>query len=192
MLLGPFSNGEALRDAALYHADMPANESHTFRRFNVFDVARCALCAQVIYEDIMRWLYSLHLRAPGATVLLVANQCDGSLEPGVAGSATSVEELVTTATLVEKRTRKWLKQWQDRRGILGNGQPMRCRPVAADVTVLPQVRVVEGDVRELKICCEIVHGSRKPRSCSLEHCHRDEMGCPGCYFFSALRLSLHG
>lgn len=88
----------------------------------------------------MRWLYALHLRAPGSTVLLVANQCDGALDAEVAGSATGGERLVATATLVEKRVRELLKEWQGRRGVLGNGQPMRCRKMAAGVTVLPQVR----------------------------------------------------
>lgn len=88
----------------------------------------------------MRWLYSLHLRVPGSTVLLVANQCDGALDSKVAGSASSGQHFVETAIFVEKRARELLKEWQGRRGTLGNGQPMRCRQVAAGVTVLPQVR----------------------------------------------------
>lgn len=92
----------------------------------------------------MRWLYALHLRAPGSTVLLVANQCDnqcdGGLDSKVARCATGGERFVAVATLVEERVRELLRNWQDRRGVPGNGQPMRRRKMAAGVTVLPQVR----------------------------------------------------
>eukprot|EP00752_Nemacystus_decipiens_P009015 g8047.t2 len=102
---------------------------------------------EVIFDNIMRWLYALHLRAPGSTVLLVANHCDsdqydGWLDSAVATCATGGERFVRTATLVEKRVRELLKEWQGRRGVLGNGQPMRCRKMAAGVTVLPQASTV--------------------------------------------------
>ena len=52
----------------------------------------------------MRWLYTLHLRAPGATMILVANKCDGSL----ADFAESTERV---KILVDRL----LKEWQSRR-----------------------------------------------------------------------------
>ena len=52
----------------------------------------------------MRWLYTVHLRAPGATVILVANKCDASLT-GFAETTERVEILV----------KRELKNWQSRR-----------------------------------------------------------------------------
>lgn len=99
--------------------------------------------AQVIFDDIMRWLYSLHLRAPESNVMLVANQCDGTgvgnLESTVVGSTPDGDDFARTAGLVEGRVQELLKEWHDRRGILGNGQATGCRRGAAGVTLLPQV-----------------------------------------------------
>lgn len=58
----------------------------------------------------MRWLYTLHLRAPRATVMLVANKCDGP-----------TEDFVETARRVEERATAMLQKWQDRRGWGGVG-----------------------------------------------------------------------
>lgn len=105
----------------------------------------------------MRWLYSLNLRAPGSTVLLVANQCDRKEADGVEGppieeSTADRESFVSTANLVEERVRQkltdWhrqrvrelLSRWQHRRGISGNNQAASVRRVAAGVALLPQVR----------------------------------------------------
>ena len=52
----------------------------------------------------MRWLYTLHLRAPGATVILVANKCDGSL--------VAFEE---TTESVKRLVSRLLNEWQSRR-----------------------------------------------------------------------------
>ena len=52
----------------------------------------------------MGWLYTLHLRAPGATVILVANKCDGPLD-AFAGTTGRVEGLV----------KRLLNKWQSRR-----------------------------------------------------------------------------
>ena len=52
----------------------------------------------------MRWLYTLHLRAPGATVILVANKCDGCLD-----------EFAQTTERVERLVNRLLKEWQSRR-----------------------------------------------------------------------------
>jgi len=104
----------------------------------------------------MRWLYSLNLRAPGSTVLLVANQCDRKEANGVEGPAIEAstadrEGFVATANLVEERVREMLTDWhhervkellkdlQNQRGILGNSQAARARRVAAGVILLPQV-----------------------------------------------------
>ncbi len=111
---------------------------------------------QVIFENIMRWLYSLNLRAPGSTVLLVANQCDrketnGMEGPAIEASEADREGLVATANLVGERVRTKLADWhrqrasellsgrQHRRGILGNSQAASVRRVAAGVSLLPQV-----------------------------------------------------
>ena len=54
----------------------------------------------------MRWLYTLHLRASGATVILVANKCDASLA-----------DFETTTDSVEKLVKHLLKEWQSRRRL---------------------------------------------------------------------------
>lgn len=67
----------------------------------------CRFCHdQVIHDIIMRWLYTLHLRAPGATVLLVANKCDRV-----------VKNAAEIARMVEKRVRTMLQDWKARRGL---------------------------------------------------------------------------
>ena len=65
----------------------------------------------------MRWLYILHLRAPGATVILVANKCD-----------TSLSDFAETTKKIEKLVKHLLKELQNRRK-------------AGDVTV---VRLLDG------------------------------------------------
>ena len=52
----------------------------------------------------MRWLYTLHLRSPGATVILVANKCDSSLA--------EFEEITKR---VEQLVKCELDEWQERR-----------------------------------------------------------------------------
>ena len=52
----------------------------------------------------MRWLYTLHLRAPGATVILVANKCDSSLA-----------DFEETTGRVGKHVKHELDEWQKRR-----------------------------------------------------------------------------
>ncbi|CAN0225822.1 unnamed protein product, partial [Ascophyllum nodosum] len=39
----------------------------------LFDGLDVRILQEAVYRSIMRWLYTLHLRAPGATVILVAN-----------------------------------------------------------------------------------------------------------------------
>lgn len=70
--------------------------------------AREHVHAQVVSEDVMKWLYVLHLRAPGSTVLLVGNKCDGS-----------IQEFVRTAGAVESSARRQLQEWQGNRKIPG-------------------------------------------------------------------------
>lgn len=53
----------------------------------------------------MRWLYTLHLRAPGGTVILVANKCDMAINNAV--------ELSQNVS----RIRILLQNWKDRRGF---------------------------------------------------------------------------
>ncbi|CAN0406890.1 unnamed protein product, partial [Ascophyllum nodosum] len=60
--------------------------------------------AKVTHENIMRWLYTLHLRSPGATVILVANKCDSSLA--------EFEEITKR---VEQLVKCELDEWQERR-----------------------------------------------------------------------------
>ena len=60
---------------------------------------------QVVHENIMRWLYTLHLRAPGATVILVANKCDSS----------SLGDFKETTGRVEIHVKQELDGWQERR-----------------------------------------------------------------------------
>lgn len=54
----------------------------------------------------MRWLYAVHLRAPGTTVILVANKCDTIPSSDVEG----------TVQRVEKRVKEDLKAWKNERG----------------------------------------------------------------------------
>lgn len=65
---------------------------------------------QVIHDIIMRWLYTLHLRAPGATVLLVANKCE------IVNNAAEITQMV------EKHVRILLQDWKTRRGL---SQPLQ-------------------------------------------------------------------
>lgn len=64
--------------------------------------------AQEIRDMIMRWLYTIHLRAPGATVMLVANKCDEA-----------IDDIEKTTKMVEKRVSIMLQDWKDRRGNNG-------------------------------------------------------------------------
>ncbi|CAM9943033.1 unnamed protein product [Pylaiella littoralis] len=59
---------------------------------------------KVMHEGIMRWLYTLNLRAPDSTVILVANKCDGS-----------IDGFAQTAARVEAHVREVLKQWHTKR-----------------------------------------------------------------------------
>lgn len=52
----------------------------------------------------MRWLYTLNLRAPDSTVVLVANKCDGS-----------IDGFTQAAERVEARARELLEQWHTER-----------------------------------------------------------------------------
>ena len=52
----------------------------------------------------MRWLYNLNLRAPGATVILVANKCD-----------TSLGDFEETTKKIERLVKHRLEEWQKRR-----------------------------------------------------------------------------
>ena len=54
----------------------------------------------------MSWLYTLHLRAPDSTVLLVANKCDGS-----------IGNFSETVRKVRTRVTELLSQWHDSRGF---------------------------------------------------------------------------
>lgn len=74
----------------------------------------------------MRWMYTLHLRAPGCTVILVANKCDGC-----------IDHFARTAETVEARVREILREWQQRRGIGG-----RAKSHMMDVAVLPGASLV--------------------------------------------------
>lgn len=58
----------------------------------------------------MPWLTILHLRAPKATVMLVANKCDGG-----------IDDYSEIAGRVEERTGRLLKEWQDKRGLGDRG-----------------------------------------------------------------------
>lgn len=72
----------------------------------------------------MRWLYVLYLRAPGSTVILVANKCDGSIE-GFTGTAAIVEERVTVLR----------KEWLEGRGFSSTR-------MNTDITVLERPSLV--------------------------------------------------
>ena len=74
----------------------------------------------------MSWLYALHLRAPDATVVLVANKCDGP-----------TDDFSETTLRVEKRIHELLKDWQDNRGI-----PGQAVPYPATLNLLPHISQV--------------------------------------------------
>lgn len=59
----------------------------------------------MIHEDIMRWLYTLSLRAPRSAVMLVANKCDGS-----------TDKFSKTVEQVESCVERFLKDWCKARG----------------------------------------------------------------------------
>ncbi|CAN0383216.1 unnamed protein product [Ascophyllum nodosum] len=59
---------------------------------------------EFVHRNIMRWLYTLHLRAPGATVIMVANKCDRSLAA-----------FAETTGRIEKLVNRLLNEWQSRR-----------------------------------------------------------------------------
>ncbi|CAM9890847.1 unnamed protein product [Ectocarpus fasciculatus] len=95
----------------------------------VWDVSRChgkegSDLDKVVSEDIMKWLYVLHLRAPGSTVLLVANKCDGSLQ-----------DFVGTAGAVEVSARRQLQEWQVNRN----------KPGMTELSLLPRPSLVSCD-----------------------------------------------
>lgn len=52
----------------------------------------------------MRWLYTLNVRAPDSTVILVANKCDGS-----------IDDFAKAAARIEARARQLLEQWHTKR-----------------------------------------------------------------------------
>lgn len=56
----------------------------------------------------MEWLTILQLRAPNASVILVANKCDKS-----------IEEYNQLANRVEKRAQELFKEWLEKRGFGG-------------------------------------------------------------------------
>lgn len=60
----------------------------------------------------MLWLFALHLRAPGSTVILVANKCDGD----------STDEFAIVADRVTRRVTELLQEWESRRGIQSTTQ----------------------------------------------------------------------
>ncbi|CAM9979903.1 unnamed protein product [Ectocarpus sp. 12 AP-2014] len=66
---------------------------------------------QAIHDDIMRWLYYLYLRAPGSTVILVANKCDGS-----------TDDFTETARRVQQRVGELLHVWHEARGLRGRSE----------------------------------------------------------------------
>ena len=57
--------------------------------------------AQAVDQSITTWLYTLHLRASGATVMLVANKCDEELH-----------SYAETTRIVERAARKSMMDWQ--------------------------------------------------------------------------------
>jgi len=96
---------------------------------------------QVIHDIIMRWLYTLHLRAPGATVLLVANKCDRAVK----GAAETVR-------MVERRVIIMLQEWKDRRGLRQNSgmdgfddRVFRHGNTSAEVNVLEGSSIISCD-----------------------------------------------
>lgn len=74
----------------------------------------------MIHDDIMRWLYYLYLRAPGSTVILVANKCDGS-----------IDDFTETARRVQQRVGELLHVWHGARGLRG-----RSKGLVTDLTLL--------------------------------------------------------
>ncbi|CAM9502576.1 unnamed protein product [Ectocarpus fasciculatus] len=95
----------------------------------VWDVSRCHGKTdddldEVVFQDIMRWLYALHLRAPGSTVILVANKCDGS-----------IEDFTGTAAMVEERVTVLREKWLNGRGFSGTR-------INTAITVLQQPSLV--------------------------------------------------
>lgn len=74
----------------------------------------------------MPWLYTLHLRSPDSTVILVANQCDGP-----------VGDFSETVETVVMRAQELLKNWQDNRGF---PERVNCRPTA--LNLLPHANLV--------------------------------------------------
>ncbi|CAN0156577.1 unnamed protein product [Ascophyllum nodosum] len=61
---------------------------------------------KAVNKSITPWLHTLHFRAPGATVMLVANKCDKELD-----------SYVETTRIVEKAARKSMMDW--RHGVKG-------------------------------------------------------------------------
>lgn len=55
---------------------------------------------------VMRWLYTLSLKAPGATVILVANKCDKV-----------TRDIIGTTQRIENCVRSMLRDWKERRGF---------------------------------------------------------------------------
>lgn len=82
----------------------------------------------MLHQDILRWLFALHLRAPGCSVMLVANKCDGS-----------IADFRATAEMVQARVTELLRKWNRRRGGL------RYRPFTppeTEVNLLPRPSLV--------------------------------------------------
>ncbi|CBN74748.1 LRR-GTPase of the ROCO family, putative pseudogene [Ectocarpus siliculosus] len=76
---------------------------------------------KAIHDDIMRWLYYLYRRAPGSTVVLVANKCDGS-----------IDKFAETTEKVQRRVRELVAVWHEARGLRG-----RSKGHVTDLTLLP-------------------------------------------------------
>lgn len=71
----------------------------------------------------MRWLYYLYLRAPGSTVILVANNFDGS-----------IDDFAETAERVQQRVGELLNVWYEARGLRG-----RSKGRVTDLTFIPGI-----------------------------------------------------
>ncbi|CAN0097131.1 unnamed protein product, partial [Ascophyllum nodosum] len=82
------------------------------QEFRGLDERNLMELVQAVDRNIMRWLYNLHLRAPEATVILVANKCDGSVANKCETSLADFEE---TTTKMERRVKHLLEEWQKRR-----------------------------------------------------------------------------
>lgn len=74
----------------------------------------------------MPWLYTLHLRSPDSTVMLIANHCDGP-----------VGDFSETVETVVKRAQELLKVWQDSRGF-----PKRVNRRPTTLNLLPHASLV--------------------------------------------------